>query len=369
MSTKPQTGWQLFRDGDPFFESLMTDIYRARSSIYIEVYILLDDEIGGPMIDLLADKQRAGVDVRLIIDGVGSINLSAASIERIRNLGIPFRIFRPLRIFNFFLLKNHRRDHRKLIVIDREICYLGGMNIKAAHSARIRGDQAWRDAMIRLQGDIALEAHAIFDRMWNFVKHNQPFYLFRSTGERKFKRKEFRILENMPYFQRRRYRRIFVRYLKSARSSIYIQSAYFIPRLFLINKLIKMAAKGIDVRIILNEKSDVPAVTWAGRAIYYTLLLGGVRLYERKGRFSHAKVTVVDSRFAIIGSTNLDYRSFLHNMEIDLVVHREDVCEQIRSEFLKDLELCDEITLDGWLRRPLLHRLLENFFFLFRYWL
>lgn len=366
---KGETKWTLIEHGDDYYDSLLREMDFAEKSIYIEVYILEPDTIGQKILDKLVDKARQGLDVRLIVDGVGSLNLLREKGEFLEKSPFRYRVYRPINILSFLQWrKNHRRNHRKLISIDGKICYLGGMNIKNAHSKKISGDNAWRDMMIRLEGRVAYDADQNFHLMWERMPDG-PLHLARAFQRRHIARRDFLIVENIPFTRRIRYRILFLRAIRSAKESIYLQTAYFVPRLFLIRALRKMAEKGVDVRILLNENSDVNLARWAGRASYSALLRKGVRIYERKGRFSHAKVMVVDDRISILGSTNMDYRSFMHNLEVDVISRRIDLSHRLKEIFMNELDRSREIHYHRWRKRGLWHRVLEKTAFLFRYWL
>ncbi len=363
------TLYTLFSEGDEYYQALKKDIMRASSTIYIEVYILEMDRIGEPLLELLHRRATEGLDVRLLVDGVGSFRLLQENESRVRSMAFSFRVYRPVKAKTMYhLLRSHRRNHRKLIAIDGEICYLGGMNIKEAHSKTWSGVEAWQDSMIRLEGAVAQDARANFLLMWDSMEKG-PLQLARSFHKRVVYRRDFLIVENIPIVRRIRYRMLFLAAMRMARNTLYIQTAYFVPRLYFIRGLRRLASSGVDVRIILNSRSDVRLAKWAGRAIYALLLKKGVRIYERDDRFSHAKVAVFDNRLAIVGSTNLDYRSFMHNLEVDVITRRIDVCEELQRRFLDELLQTREIYAHQWRKRPYWWRIVERIAYLFRYWL
>ncbi|MDH5657487.1 MAG: phosphatidylserine/phosphatidylglycerophosphate/cardiolipin synthase family protein [Spirochaetia bacterium] len=361
--------WELFFEGDDYFHSLQNDIKKAEKSIFVEKYIIQEDEIGIPFLELLMKKASEGVQVRLIIDGLGSYNITKSPVlEKLKASGVEVRIFRPVTWTFFFHFKNHRRDHRKLVVIDGKTVYIGGTNIKRTHSRRVMGDKCWRDTTIRISGNIAEQASIMFNRVWNFVNTNHLFMPVRSRRKRSIL-EGIEIIENISIVKRIRYRILFSRLIRNSKKNVFLQTAYFVPGIFLLRSLNRASRRGVKIKIILSEFSDVRAAKWAGRAVYSSLLKNGVQIFEYIPRFSHAKTMIVDDEYSIVGTTNLDYRSFLHNLEIDVVMHREDVAAELTKRFSADLAFSREIIYEEWKKRPLKDRILEKFFYIFRYYL
>jgi cardiolipin synthase len=166
-----------------------------------------------------------------------------------------------------------------------------------------------------------------------------------------------------------RYRILFARLLRNSKKYVYIQTAYFVPSIFILRSINRASKRGVDVQILLSEYSDVKAARWAGRAVYSSLLRNGVKIFEYLPRFTHAKSMIVDGEYSIVGTTNMDYRSFFHNLEIDVVMHRPDVCKKLLNRYYEDLKMCKEIAPDIWKKRPLKERFYEKFFYIFRYYL
>ncbi len=363
------TSWELITEGDIYYSRLLDDIKNAKSSIYIEVYIIEPDRVGQRVMNALAERARNGVDVKLIVDGLGSLRFIREREQNVVWKSIPLKIYRPINLFSIFRWRSsQRRDHRKLVSIDGKICYIGGMNIKEAFSLEYSGGNAWMDLMMRLDGPPGEDANSNFLIMWKYI-HSGPIALSQSFHSRKVFRRDFLIVENIPLLRRIRYRVLFQRAIRSAKKSIYIQTAYFIPRFYLVRSLRKKAEQGVDVCIILNENSDVKLASWAGRALYSFLMKKSIRVFERKGRFSHAKYTVIDNDLSILGSTNMDYRSFMHNLEVDVISRRIDLSKSLIEHFNSELKYSREILLHLWRKRGWKKRIIEKTAYLFRYWL
>lgn len=355
--------WRLFFEGDDYYAALRTDIREAKHFIGIESYIFEDDEIGLEIIEALLSRAADGLTVRVIADGVGSYALPEETMNRMRNGGVQFLIFRPVHFYSVFLPQNYRRSHRKLVVIDGKICYAGGMNISRENSRRAVGHECWRDSMIRIQGPPAEDAMASFARMWRKVSKRRLFFV-RTRSETE----SVRIIENTPRF-RLVFRRIYKSALRSARYKLWIESAYFIPTISILRRLRNRARAGVDVRILVSEKSDVGMARYASRSVYGSLLSHGVRIFEIRGRFLHSKTLIVDDSMSIVGSANLDHRSFLHDLELSMVLRGTDINHALSGQFQLDIQDSREITAGEWAERPLVEKLLEKFCYLFRYYL
>jgi cardiolipin synthase len=355
--------WHLFFEGDDYYASLRADIAAAKSFIGIESYIFEDDEIGLEIMEALLRRAAQGLTVRIIADGVGSYAFPEESLFRMREGGIEFEIFRPVHFYSVFLPSNYRRSHRKLVVIDDRICYAGGMNISRNHSRRAVGHECWRDSMIRIEGPPARDAMASFARMWRKVSRRRLFFSRPGRGL-----DSVRIIENTPRY-RRIFRRIYRTSLLSARYKLWIESAYFIPTLAVLRRLHNRARAGVDVRLLVSEKSDVAMARYASRAVYASLLKHGVRIFEIRGRFLHSKTLIVDDSMAIVGSANLDHRSFLHDLELSMVLRRPDINHALSNQFQLDVQDAREIHADEWADRPFAQKVMEKFCYLFRYYL
>ncbi len=358
------TEWKIFREGDGYYASLSADLNSAQKSICMEAYILEDDEIGGKILDTLAKKAAQGIEVRVIVDGVGSHRLSAERIARLRAAGVDINFFRPVGIFGLLSPRNRRRSHRKLTVIDEMICYIGGMNISRVHSVSAMGHDAWRDCTIRLKGPIAGDAQSSFNRLNRYVKRKWFFF----PREKQARDTLFQLIENAPRFKRE-FRKDYQRLIRNAKNRVWIVSAYFIPTPPLLRKLKKIARAGVDVRILLSEKSDVPAARWASHAVYQRLLKRGVRIFEHRSRFFHSKSLIADDEISLIGSANLDHRSFLHDLEISVICRLPEINRALASSFLEDCGDSREILYRAWRNRPWIERIIEKFFYFFRYYL
>jgi len=370
---------RLLQDGPATYQAMLAAILAARDHIHLETYILDDDEVGQRFAQALIDKQRQGVAVHLIHDSAGTLSTPKAFFQRLTDSGIKVLEFNPV---NPTAARKewelNQRDHRKLLIVDGRTAFLGGINISSVYSggsfsqaSRVRpgGAAAWRDTDLQLQGPVVAELQKLFLATWAAQK-----------GEPLPARKYFPPPEVAGHLVVRAigsspdepYSLIYATLLSaigSAETSISLTNAYFVPDPQLLAALEAAAARGVDVKLILPSQSDSWLVFHAGRGYYAQLLRAGVKIYERRGVILHAKTALVDGVWATVGSTNLDWRSFLHNHELNAVVLGTEFGSQVQAMFAKDLAASDEITLAQWQRRPLDLRLKEWFARAWAYWL
>ncbi len=367
---------KLYWEGDEFFQDLIRDIGRASISICLESYIFHSDQTGERVIQALLQAARRGVRIRVLVDGVGSFppwNLR----RHFRSTTAAFRIFKPVGLLTAFKSGFHRRNHRKLILIDDSVAYTGGMNIGDELSQAVRGDRRWRDNMMRVEdGDFYLLKQS-FDEIWTYAGKKSFGLMPRSRISRKYLKKlspfsphcpDIFFLSNHSRALRRAQRHLLIQLIKRARDRIYIGSAYFIPARSILWLLRRKAAQGVDVRIITAGRSDVWLARQAGRSTYGRLLKHGIRIFEFKDRMFHAKMTIIDDRF-MVGSTNMDYRSFLHNLEVDAWVCRKESVQAAVEQWHIDESESERVHRLRWKKRSILEKLLEKIAFLLRFYL
>lgn len=349
---------ELYSEGDELYAAMLTAINDARHSILMETYIFADDEIGRQFTDALIAANNRGVDVRLHVDAAGSLFWHSRRMERqIRDAGISLRWFHrwswrePWRY--------NRRNHRKILVIDRRLVFLGGFNIHRENSRRIYGESRWHDLHLRINGQFGEQAAQLFDAFWEHRRRVWAPPL--PTGDM--------LISNHGRAGRRAMRRVFRQGFAGARQTIDLITPYFVPDHQIRRALLRAAKRGVRVRLLLPRKSDVPVARWAAHASYARLLEAGVQIYEYLPRVLHAKLVVIDGRWAVIGTANIDYRSFFVNYELNLVTAEQALCAKLQQEFERDLQQSERVIAGHWARRPWLHRLLESGAWLMRRWL
>lgn len=370
----------LLEDGPATYAAMLSAIAAARDHVNMETYILDDDDTGRRFADALIAKQRAGVQVNLIHDAVGTIGTPRAFFDRLREAGVNVLEFNPV---NPLTAKAgwdvNQRDHRKLLVVDGRAAFLGGINISSVYSGSSLGesgkpsgnakDLPWRDTDLQLTGPVVADLQRFFLETWErqhgtSLARRNYFPPLGAVGP-----EVVRAIASAPDDPVSLIYATFISAINSAETEILLTNAYFVPDPQLVDALLAAVARGVDVRMVLPSATDSWLVFHAGRAHYEQLLEGGVKLYERKDALLHAKTALIDGVWSTVGSTNLDWRSFLHNQEVNAVILGPEFGRRMRDSFERDVAASRPITLEGWHQRPLSDRLKEAFGRLWEYWL
>ena len=375
---------QLLQDGPATYRAMFVAIEAAKDHINLETYIMEDDEVGQRFAQALIAKQQQGVQVNIIRDSVGTLGTPAAFFQAMTDAGINVLEFNPV---NPLLARKawelNQRDHRKLLIVDGIVAFLGGINISSVYSGGSfsqgsRGESpdkpadaslAWRDTDLQLQGPVVAEFQKLFLETWQKQKgpplaaHNF-FPPPKSAGTQ-----VVRAIGSSPNDPFSLIYATLLSAIGSAETSVLLTNAYFAPDPQLLATLQAAAARGVDVKLILPSQTDSWLVFHAGRGYYAQLLRAGVKIYERRGVILHSKTALIDGVWATVGSTNLDWRSFLHNDELNAVVLGSEFGGQVKAMFDKDLAASDQITLEKWQQRPLEMRIKEMFGRFWEYWL
>ena len=361
-------------DGRATYAAMLKAIRGARHHVHMEMYIFDDDEVGQDFARALAERARAGVKVRLIYDAVGSIGTPKEFFEGLEKAGIAVAVFNPVAPG---LLKRgpvgvQARDHRKLVVVDGRIAFLGGINISRVYGSASgsRPDPAsmpfeerpWRDLQIQLEGPVVGDLQRAFVAQWEKWKKEKldPAGLYPKLGPAG--PHVVRAVASSPgsdgaadalYLA-------LISAIESAETEVFITNAYFVPHPELLAALAAAARRGVDVQLVLPGKTDSALVFHAGRAHYKALLDAGVKIHERKSRLLHTKSAVIDGVWSTIGSTNLDWRSLAYNDELNAVVLGADFANRMKAIFARDLAESELITPAKWAARPFLDRVKET---------
>jgi cardiolipin synthase A/B len=366
----------LLRDGPATYAAMLKSIAAATDHINMETYIFEDDAVGREFMQALIDKQHQGVQVNIIRDSVGTYNTPAAFFEKLRNAGINVLEFNPVNpLMSRNLWELNRRDHRKLLIVDGSTAFLGGINISSVYSGgssrktSSTSQLSWRDTHLQLEGPVVAELQKLFILTWEKQKGDAllPNNFFPPSL-----RKGSQIVRAIGSAPEDPYSQIYATLLSaisSAESSIQLTNAYFAPDPQLLSGLKDAVTRGVKVTLILPSQTDSWLAFHAGRAYYSQLLKAGVRIFQRRNAVLHAKTAVIDGVWATIGSTNLDWRSFLHNQELNAVMLGQEFSGQLQTMFESDLLESDEITLEQWQQRALNERVKEVFARMWEYWL
>ena len=343
----------------------------------METYIIEDDEIGQHFAELLVNKQRNGVQVNLIYDSVGAINTPKKFFKPLKDSGVNVLEFNPINPLN---VRNgwqvNRRDHRKLLVVDGQVAFVGGINISSVYSSgsfgrskSAKGNTPWRDTHLRMAGPVVSEFQKLFMATWSEQK-GEPLAPRNYFPEPASKGNEVvRAIGSSPEEPYSQIYATLLSAINSAETQVFLTNAYFVPDPQLLATLKEAAQRGVDVRLLLPEKIDSVLVFYASRSYYDELLSAGVKIYQRQEALLHAKTALIDGVWSTVGSTNLDWRSFLSNQEIDAVVLGQDFGAQMQALFEKDLKSSKLVKLEAWRKRSIGTRIKERAARLWAHWL
>lgn len=370
----------IFYDGDEYFDHLIKDIDHAQHYITVEIYIFNDDLLGKKLTAHLLNAHQRGVKIQIIVDGIGSYGFFDKLHGIFQKKGIMVKMYNPLpfyhpyygklsfirkiQVFGARMWRLNRRNHRKIITIDHTIMYTGSFNFTAEHTTD-HLEKPWKDMGVRVTGDHVKFAVLNFKKIWKL----RDFYRYKKQlkGAVNLNWRQSPIRLNHTLFMKRYYYKNFLQRIQKAEKRIWLMTPYFIPKRRLIRTLGKAAKKGVDVRVIISLKTDVKFFRWLQYFYYAYLLKKGVKVYQYTDSVLHAKSYIIDD-FITIGSTNLNHRSFIHDLEVDLAIQDSDNKRNIEEHFLTSTMTQKTITLEGLKHRPLMERVLSRLFFLFKYW-
>ena len=360
---------RMLIDGPSTHDAMFAAMARARNHINLQTYILEDGEPGERLLAVLKDRVVAGVSAQVLYDSIGSIATPREYFERLREAGVRLCEFNPVRTR---LDKVNNRDHRKILVVDGRVAFTGGINISSAYSSSSRAarrvpDQeidkksGWRDTQVRVEGPVVAQFQRLFLDAWA-LQDCGPFAQadYYPELERRGD-KAMRVVASDPGADRSEMYAALQERIAKARSRVWLTVGYFVPDAETKSALVEAARRGVDVRLVLPGFSDFWAPVYAGRSHYKDLLAAGVRIFEWHEALMHAKTAVIDSQWASIGSTNLDWRSFVHNYEADVIVHDAGFARELERLFQRDVAASVEIDARQWRRRGAREKLMEWF--------
>ncbi|MGH9367057.1 MAG: phospholipase D-like domain-containing protein [Thermoanaerobaculia bacterium] len=344
---------RIWTRGDEAFASVCEAIGQARSEVLVESYILKDDATGRAFAGRLAEAAARGVSVKVLADFFGSFATRSRFWRALRRRGVEVRLFHPL--FPHLLFQPFR-DHRKIIVVDRRVAFTGGMNISDEYGSARGGSHRgpWRDTQARVEGPTAWEMAVVFSEAWGRAGGSIALEPLESGPEGGV---PILTVDSRPGRGHGETAATLAAIVAAARRRVWITNAYFAPRMEAVEHLRGAVRRDVDVRLLLPGQSDVPIVRHAGHGYYRRLLEIGVRVFEYRAAILHAKTLVADGHASMVGSTNLDFRSFHFNAECNLVFLDAEVGGRFEETFQDDLTRSEEITAAVWRRRRPLHAL------------
>lgn len=361
----------LFTEGDDYFADLLNGIDAAKQSVEIETYIFEKGQLGHRLVDHLVKAAGRGVTVSVLVDGIGSPGFWSEFGIYLQKSGVNVRLFRTWpwqlrwmqaswtwKAWEFFRrwLWINRGNHRKTCIVDRVTAWVGSFNISDVHLREVVGRKAWIDVGVRIRGIEVLRLRSAFMSAFegNFVQNP-------------FQPRDSLLFLNSSLILRKTAQHHQVRRMRRAQHRIWLQTPYFVPIASIYRAMIKKARQGADVRLIVPSHSDVPFMRILSHSFFRKLLKSGVRIYEFRLGFIHQKISHIDN-WVVIGSSNLNHRSFLHDFEVDVVLRDPRNIENLEKKFLQEQYESQELTFESLYRLPWYKRMVSRILFYLRYW-
>lgn len=356
MNTQVAESFKLFDDPLRYYNAMLDDIGKAKNFIYLETYRFNNDSIGVKFRDALTNKSKEGVEIKLLMDSWGT-SLPKTFFQEITQNGGEVRYFQKLRIVWDFFSRNHRRNHRKLIVIDDEITYMGSANL-TDYSLN------WRESILRIQSDLT----PVFKRA--FLQHFELFnkYTFESKIQvRRIFHKSFEIIRDIPSLTKQKIRKRYIELIKNAKSEVIIETPYFLPSYYFRKALSEATQRGVNVKVIMPKNSDVGLVDVLRNRFLGPLYKNGIELLFYMPHNLHAKMMLVDKKIFSIGSPNFDYRSFRFQHEIVILGEDQRVIDQVIDHINETIRSSEGFDYEMWKNRSMIQKFFEWLILPFRH--
>ncbi|MGL4849310.1 MAG: cardiolipin synthase [Clostridium sp.] len=352
---------KVFDTGEGKFTSLLEDIKNAKKYINIQYYIFRKDKIGAEIIEALEKKLEEGVEVRFLVDAMGSRSMTKKKLKRYLELGGEFAVFFP-GILPHINTRVNYRNHRKIVVIDGEYGYVGGFNVGDEYLGRDEKIGNWRDTHIRIRGNAVNDLNERFVLDWCYASGKEITELDKFVYEGDLTKGDvgIQIVTSGPDHNEEYIKNAYVKMITNAKKSISLTTPYFVPDDTMIESLRIAALSGVDVKIIIPGKPDHKFMAWAASSYIGELLEAGARVFYYEKGFVHAKVLVVDNVVSSIGTANMDIRSFSLNFEVNSFIYNEKISMEVYKSFEKDLEDSREITKEEYNERGTTLKVLES---------
>ncbi|HCG2203971.1 TPA: cardiolipin synthase [Staphylococcus pseudintermedius] len=345
----------IFTDGHELFNRMKQDLKDAQQYIHMEFYILNMDGLGTEILQILKDKAREGLEVKLLYDAVGSKQLRKSKLKGLVDAGVEAEAFFHAKIIPFINFRVNNRNHRKNVVIDGDIGYVGGFNIGDEYLGLDKKMGYWRDTHLRIQGDGVDALQLSFIHDWNSQVDEDEQLKYISRYFPKNARKDGNVALQLGLSgPDREWPQLEFAYLKmimNAKSTIYMHSPYFVPDIGYVNALRIAAKAGVDIHLIVPNKPDQPFVHWATLTTVAQLMKDGVNVYTYENGFIHSKMMVIDGEVASVGSANMDERSFKLNFEVNAIMYNEEIAQTLIAAFKEDLKVSKKLTPERYAAR------------------
>ncbi len=348
----------VLTNGMSKFNRLIGCIERAKEHIHIEYFIIKDDHIGNEIRRLLIEKAKQGVKVRIIYDAVGSFRLSDYYIESLKKVGVEIFPFFPV-AFPLFSRDLNYRNHRKIVVVDGVVGFVGGLNIGDEYLGKSDKFNFWRDTHLEIKGEAVYGLQTIFLNDWNYVSKQIIDGAEYFPDHAIHKQALMQVVASGPDSEWQAILQAFYKMMASATDKIWITTPYLVPEDSLLMGLKTAALSGVDVRIIIPSQPDHFFVYWSSQSNIESLLEAGVKIYQYRNGFIHSKIIIADRLSATVGTTNLDIRSLEINFEVNAFIYDVPTIIRLEEDFVRDLKECNEYSLESFKKRKFRYKVLE----------
>lgn len=349
---------ELLKDGEATFKRIFEALEGAKKTIHLQYYIFEEGELANRLLELFVRKEKEGIEVRLIYDGIGSYSLSRDYLKKLKAAGIENYSFLPFRLGKSLSSINYR-NHRKIITIDGEMAFTGGINISDKY---LKGDPSlglWHDMNLMVRGEAANHLDTVFINDWEKVTGNRlplPSVIRNTAVQSRW----VNILATGPDDPFPLMEQLYFSLITHARKYVYITNPYLIPSPAIQTALITAALSGVDVRILVSAKADSKVVSWCVQSYFQGYLKAGIKIYRYPEGFLHSKIIITDDRVATVGTANVDDRSFHHNYEVNAIVYDTEIAIKLRDDFLIDSNKSEILSYDTFIKRSWRTRLAEG---------
>lgn len=353
---------EIFTDGKEKFEALFKDIEAATDFIHVQYYIVRRDDLGKKLMEQLSKKAREGVRVRVLYDELGSRGIGKRFLKELRESGGQAEAFFPSK-FRLINLRLNYRNHRKLVIIDGKVGYIGGFNVGDEYLGLDTKFGYWRDTHLRIQGTAVYSIQTRFILDWNQASQDHDITYFPSLFPHLPNQGNvgIQIVSSGPDSEYEHIKNGYLKMISSARNSIYIQTPYFIPDSSMLDALRIASLSGVEVNLMIPDKPDHMFVYWATLSHVGELLQTGANVYLYNNGFIHAKILVVDEEIASVGTANIDFRSFKLNFEVNAFLYDEGIARKLSEDFRNDMRVSSLLTMEQYLKRSRGVKIKESF--------
>lgn len=350
----------ILTDGGQFYPAMIEAIRGATHSVNMELYIFQPGKIADQFIAALSDRARHGVNVTIVVDAIGSFSLRGRPVRRLRKAGCRIESYQRLQWFSLARLNN--RTHRELLIVDGRLAFAGGAGIADWWAFRGKRARPWRDTMVRIEGPVVSALQGVAAENWleccgEVLTGPEYFPNLDEVGQT-----TAFVVKSSPADRSTASRVAFHLLMEGADRDVRLSTPYFLPDRAMRRALLELASRGVEVSVVVpGPATDQRWVRYASRRMWGPLLQAGIRIHEYRGAMMHAKVLMVDGEWAVLGTTNMDNRSFEHNDEVNLAMRDATVAARLMDDYRRDVDTSDEITLAQWRARPVWEKIIGPF--------